>query len=101
MNGKYGFDGAWKPNAAGLKIAPGQQTFSLGVFPWVPKSKISSGAYKRGKVVTRVVGSTDDPQRAVDLAQRIVDALASGRIGVESLQKRYDARSTVYDGWLV
>ena len=90
---KYCFSGAWTPKN-GNKIVPGQETFSVGVYPRLPKV---GGGEKKGKVVTRVYGVVDCPERCENLAQRIVDALGSGAIQVEHLKKRYYAYANDYD----
>jgi len=97
---QFGYAGAWAPRG-GRTITPNQGTFSLGVFPWVAVNG-NPHAKKRGKVLFRVVGDAADPKRAEDLAKRIVAALNDGRINAgDIVQKRFDARSRAYEGWLV
>ena len=90
---QYAFYGAWTPRG-GHKVVPGQETFSVGVFPRLPKV---GGGEKKGKVVTRVYGVVSHPERCENLAQRIVDALNSGALNPETLKKRYFAYGNDYD----
>jgi hypothetical protein len=56
------------------------QTFSLGIFQWVPKA--SGEGLKRGKVVRRVSGKRSDPKPVYDAARAICDEL-NGKGGAE------------------
>lgn len=51
-------------------------TFSVGVFEWVPRS--GGGGTKRGKVKVRVKGSTSNSDMVVARAREIVTALDAG-----------------------
>lgn len=50
-------------------------TFSLGIFPMVPRK---GGGYKRGAVIVRVKGWTENPEQVYDKAREVVDALDKG-----------------------
>lgn len=81
----YAFSGAWNP-VAGKTITPSQQTFSLGIYPLLPKA--DGKGFKQGKCVTRVYGIVDWAEKCTNLAQRIVDALNSGAITPEQFVKK-------------
>lgn len=61
--GTWDFDGACAPGRAHGR----HRTFSLGCFQWIPKA--SGKGTKRGKVVKRFVGLTDDPESAFEQAR--------------------------------
>ena len=99
----YAIRGAWRPQN-GRKVTPNQSTFSLGIYPLVARKQATHprGAMKAGKVVFRIVGSTSAPEKADDLAERLLAALNSGRLHPEDIkQRRFDARNGAYDGWLL
>jgi hypothetical protein len=72
IEGKHAYDGSCKP---GGQTLCGQQTFSVGIFQWVPKA---SGGLKKSKVKVRVYGSVDYPDSVYDRAEEIVRALDAG-----------------------
>lgn len=59
--GLWDYDGACKPNPVTEQPVLGGswQTFSVGVFQWVAKSR--GTGVKRGKVVKRISGPVSDP----------------------------------------
>jgi hypothetical protein len=71
--GTHDFEGACAP---GSMTFCQWDTFSVGIFEWVPKS--SGRGSKRGKVKVRVKGSTSDPDSVAAKAREIVAALDAG-----------------------
>ena len=74
--GEWDFDGSCAPGGS----YAGWQTFSLGIFQWVPKS--GGKGLKRSKVTRRVKGYTSQPEEAFAKARTIVaelNAKAEGR----------------------
>ena len=71
--GEWDFDGACDP-AKGYMPA-GQQTFTLGIFQWIPKA--GGRGLKRGKVVERVRGSVYDAEAVREKARDRVAFLNS------------------------
>ena len=69
--GTHGFDGKCAPSAR--ESWSGQETFSLGIFEWVPKA--SGKGVKRGPVKVRVRGSVSSPRGAYRRAEAIASAL--------------------------
>jgi hypothetical protein len=49
------------------------ESFSLGIFQWVPKK--GGRGVKRGKVIRRVKGRTANPDEAFEKARQIVAGL--------------------------
>ena len=72
--GVWDFDGACAPQKA---HAGHWETFSLGIFQWIPKA--NGKGLKRGKVFRRVRGRTDSPDEAFALARLIVAELNGGK----------------------
>lgn len=68
--GKHGWSGSCAPGASHYRF----DTFSVGVFEWLPSRK----GCKRGKVKVRVKGSTADPERVYEMARRVVVQLDAG-----------------------
>lgn len=71
--GKHGFDGACAPGRSGTT----GYTFSVGVFPWIPKK--GRPGVKRGKVVVRVSGSTSEVEKVYAEAEKVALLLDDGR----------------------
>ena len=69
---KYDFDGSCKPG----KGYAGQSTFSVGIFPILPKA--SGKGTKRGAVVVRVKGLCSDPTPVYEKAREICQVLEKG-----------------------
>lgn len=74
--GKHGFDGDCAPGAAGVLKNSVQETFSVGIFEWVPKS--SGKGCKRGAVKVRVKGPFGDPEKVYAKARTIAGELDAG-----------------------
>ena len=70
---KYDFDGSCKPGEG----YAGQSTFSVGIFPILPKA--SGKGTKRGAVVVRVKGLCSDPGSVYERAREICKALEEGK----------------------
>ena len=70
----YDFDGKCKPRG---KDYAGQYSFSVGIFPILPKA--SGKGTKRGKVVVRVKGLCSDPDTVYNKAKEICRALEEGK----------------------
>lgn len=70
--GSHGFAGALDPGEASSRW----ETFSLGVFEWVPRS--SGNGAKRGPAKVRVVGPTAHPDIVRARAQEIAEQLDAG-----------------------
>lgn len=64
------------------------ETFSVGIFQWYENRR---SRLKRGMVVSRVRGSTDDPQAVYELAAKIVASLNRGTLKPHLVQKTYQA----------
>lgn len=60
---EWDYDGACSPAALGHA---GQETFSLGIFQWIPKA--NGGGLKRGKVIRRIRGRCDNAAAVFDVA---------------------------------
>ncbi|KAB2839531.1 hypothetical protein F9K50_07390 [bacterium] len=65
---EWDFSGACAPSSGWPY--PHQETFSLGIFQWIPR-KDGKGV-KKGKVVKRIKGVTSKPQEAFDKATQEV-----------------------------
>jgi len=72
--GTHDFAGACAPGSVTFAM---WDTFSVGVFEWVPMSGGCRGM-KRGKVKVRVKGPTSHPDRVAAKAREIVTALDAG-----------------------
>ena len=70
--GKHGFSGACVPGSGW----PGQHTFSVGVYEWVPKA--SGKGCKKSAVKVRVSGPIDDYDRVYAKAAEITAAIDAG-----------------------
>lgn len=73
------------------KCSPGEkdyshtfESFSVGIFKI--EGKASGKGLKQGKILVRVSGSTDYPERVFDEARRICQALDEG-VPIESFKK--------------
>lgn len=81
MEGKkpyqWDFSGACAPTNAGAGWGTHWETFTLGIFQWIPKSggRGLRGELKRGKVTKRVKGITSKPAEAYEKAAAIVKGL--------------------------
>ena len=71
--GTHGVDGACAP---GQGSWASQQTFSVGVFEWLPKAR--GQGTKRGKVKVRVKGSVTQQDRVLEKAREIAQQLDRG-----------------------
>lgn len=74
--GKHAFEGGCAPGSDGMLKYSIQETFSLGIFQWVPKS--SGKGCKRSAVKVRVKGAVDKPSAVYSKAGEIVAALDAG-----------------------
>jgi len=72
---KHDFDGACSPNKF-TTFNSSFESFSVGVFEWIPTKDGSST--KKGKVKVRVKGATSEPDKVFDKAREIVAALDAG-----------------------
>lgn len=74
---QWDFGGSCAPKNAGAGWGSRCETFSLGIFQWVPKSggRGLRGQLKRGKVIRRVKGFTAAPEEAYAKARAIVAGL--------------------------
>jgi hypothetical protein len=73
--GKHGYDGKCAPSAD-VTCFWARETFSLGVFEWVPRA--CGKGLKRGRVKVRVSGPFDQPERVHAKAASIVAELDAG-----------------------
>jgi hypothetical protein len=71
--GKHAFAGACEPSMSRMYS---QQTFSLGVFEWLPRT--NGKGVKRGKVKVRVMGSVAFPEVVRAEASAIAVELDAG-----------------------
>lgn len=71
--GRHAYFGSCAPGEGGWS---GQQSFSLGVFEWLPKSR---GGVKKSKIKVRVSGQVSDPEPVYERAKAICDDLDAGR----------------------
>lgn len=71
--GRYGWSGACTPG--GIMIS-GQNTFSVGIFKWLPKA--SGKGIKCGPVIYRIKGSVRHPERVYKRAEFICEAMDRG-----------------------
>jgi hypothetical protein len=69
--GKYDYDGACKPG--GTQTLGSQETFSVGVFKWLPKA--GGKGLKRSPVIYRVKGRMSQPEKVYDRAEELCDWL--------------------------
>lgn len=74
--GKHDFDGNCAPSADGVLTYTAQETFSVGIFEWVPTS--SGKGCKRGAVKVRVKGPFSDPEKVYSKARAIAGELDAG-----------------------
>lgn len=74
--GKHDFEGSCAPGTDGVLKHSTQETFSLGIFQWVPKN--SGKGCKRGAVKVRVKGPFHKPTDVYAKAGEIVAALDAG-----------------------
>ena len=73
--GKHGFDGNCAPGALGT--IRNQDTFSVGIFEWLPKS--GGKGCKRSTVKVRVKGCFSDPDKVYAKAREIASLLDEGQ----------------------
>jgi len=67
--GEWDFDGSCAPPEDGKEIT-WNHTFTLGCFQWVRRGKEGNGkGLKKGKVMYRVKGYTDNPKAAYQKAR--------------------------------
>jgi hypothetical protein len=64
--GLWDFDGECKPEIVAV-CASNQQTFSVSVFQWIPKS--SGKGLKRSKAIKRITGSVNDFEKIYSKAE--------------------------------
>lgn len=69
---KHGYSGSCDPSKTNWSF----KTFSVGIFQWVPRS--SGEGFKKGKVLVRVEGFTNDPEKVYSKAQEICEQLDKG-----------------------
>lgn len=74
--GKHDFEGSCAPGASGVLKNSLQETFSVGIFEWVPKS--GGKGHKRGAVKVRVKGPFHDPEKVYSKARAIAGELDAG-----------------------
>lgn len=72
--GKHDFEGNCAPGETGT--IRNQETFSVGIFQWVPKN--SGKGCKRSAVKVRVKGAFDRPAGVYAKAREIANALDAG-----------------------
>jgi len=70
------FDGACVPDSNLVPRFRGQTTFSVGIYPVIPRA--NGKGTKRGKVVVRVYGLCERPDPVYTMARAIVRALDAG-----------------------
>jgi len=71
----WDFDGACSPTGCcGLTGYPGQETFSVGIFQWIPRTGVRKGL-KKGKVTERIRGRVQEAERVYARAQARVAEL--------------------------
>lgn len=76
--GHHYFDGACAPKDQEGGDRYSSQTFSVGIFEWVPASSKGKGAGKRSPVKVRVWGYCDSPKPVYDKALAIATELDAG-----------------------
>lgn len=72
--GKHSFDGAFAPGATAAAFI--QDTFSVGVFEWLPKA--SGKGCKRGSVKLRIKGAFCAPEYVYAKAREVAAQLDAG-----------------------
>ena len=72
---KYGYFGGCTPRENFFTPC---NTFSVGIFPFVPLSSGKGTKRKRGKIVVRVKGKTSEPKKVTDKAKEIISLLEEG-----------------------
>jgi hypothetical protein len=78
--GKHDYSGSWAPD----KSHHAAETFSVGIFRWVPKA--SGNGLKKTAVKMRVRGYSSDPKQVYRLAEIFCDMLDRGEDpGVKSV----------------
>jgi len=70
----HGFDGKCRP---GAQSWASQKTFSVGIFPLIPRA--SGEGTKRGAVKVRVVGAVNNPDAVYERAREIMELLDNGK----------------------
>ena len=65
---EWDYDGACAPGNYGMNGT----TFSLGIFQWIPKK---SKGLKRSKVVYRIKGYSNNPDKTFDKAKKVIKYL--------------------------
>lgn len=75
--GTHDYSGACAPEttSSGRSKTHGFETFSVGIFEWLEKSR---GGVKKGKVKVRVSGPTSEPEKVYTCAKAICVALDKG-----------------------
>lgn len=69
--GKHGWSASCAPGGGSYSY----NTFSIGVFQWIPRSR---DGVKRGPVLVRVRGSSASAQKMFDRANEIAEQLNAG-----------------------
>ena len=82
--GKYDYDGGCAPCLGGTY--KGQETFSIGIFRWLPKA--SGKGLKRGKVVYRIRGKVSDAEKVYSRAQEICRSIDESPDWLKNQSKR-------------
>lgn len=73
--GTHAFAGSCAPGALN-QLSGGQETFSVGIFEWLPKA--NGKGVKKGPVKVRLRGSMSDPDEVYSAARRVCEQLDMG-----------------------
>lgn len=82
---QHDFDGSCAPRANGVPKYTAQETFSVGIFQWIPRH--NGEGCKRSAVKVRVKGRCNRPDSVYAKAREIADALDAGTyVGPKSVK---------------
>jgi hypothetical protein len=73
---KHDYSGSCSPQYAGQQVLSSQNTFSVGIFQWLPKS--SGKGLKKSAVIVRVKGYISEPEKVYQKAKDICTQLDEG-----------------------
>lgn len=73
---KHDYSGSCGPGSSFNMSAYTQETFSVGIFQWLPKS--SKNGLKKSSVKVRVSGKVSDPDKVYAKAEEICKQLDAG-----------------------
>ena len=73
---KHDYSGSCAPQYAGQQVLTMQNTFSVGIFQWLPKA--SGKGLKKSAVIVRVKGYISEPEKVYQKAKEICLQLDNG-----------------------